>query len=65
MWTLKCPARDWFPKFANGLNIKIDIAQKVYELWNYYFAKILPGDGKIVLAKEQFHNSYTYQSSLH
>ena len=24
--------RDCFPKFANGLNIKIDIAQKVYEL---------------------------------
>ena len=23
--------RDCFPKFANGLNIKIDIAQKVYE----------------------------------
>ena len=22
-------SRDWFPKFANGLNIKIDIAQKV------------------------------------
>ena len=24
--------RDCFPKFANGLNIKIGIAQKVYEL---------------------------------
>ena len=23
--------RDCFPKFANGLNIKVDIAQKVYE----------------------------------
>ena len=22
-------SRDWFPKFVNGLNIKIDIAQKV------------------------------------
>ena len=26
----------------NGLNIKIDIAQKVYELWNSSFAKFLP-----------------------
>jgi hypothetical protein len=34
--------RDCFPKFANGLNIKIDIAQKVYELSNCSFAKILP-----------------------
>ena len=24
-------SRDWFPKFANGLNIKISLVQKVYE----------------------------------
>ena len=35
------PNRDCFPKFANGLNIKIGIAQKVYELWNCSFAKII------------------------
>ena len=30
------------PKFATRLDIKIGIAQKVYELWNCSFAKILP-----------------------
>ena len=39
-------ARDWFPKFANGLNIKIDIAQKVYELWTCSFAKIIVPSGE-------------------
>ena len=42
-----------------GLNIKICVAQKVYELWNCSFAKILPW-WTIILAKEQFHNSYTF-----
>ena len=39
-------SRDWFPKFVNGLNIKIDIAQKVYELWTYSFAKIIVPSGE-------------------
>ena len=38
--------RDCFPKFANGLNIKIDIAQKVYELWNCSFAKMIVPSGE-------------------
>ena len=38
--------RDCFPKFANGLNIKIGIAQKVFELWNCSFAKIIFPSGE-------------------
>ena len=41
--------RDCFPKFANGLNIKRDIAQKVYELWNCSFA--------CFVAKKIFHGA--------
>ena len=43
-----------------GPNIKIGIAQKVYELWSWFFLpKWLSYQGRI-LAKEQFHNSYTF-----
>ena len=34
--------RGWCPKFATWLDIKIGIAQKVYELWNCYEHRILP-----------------------
>ena len=34
--------RDWFPKFANGLNIIIGIVQIVYEWSSCPFAKIIP-----------------------
>ena len=34
--------RDWFPKFANGLNIKIDIVHKVYEWPRCLFVKMTP-----------------------
>ena len=34
--------RDWLPKFANGLNIIIDIVQNVYEWSSCPFAKMIP-----------------------
>ena len=34
--------RDWSAKFANGLNIKKVIVQKVYEWPGWYFAKMMP-----------------------
>ena len=40
--------RGWCPKFAPGLNIKIDIVQKVCPF------------AKIILAKGQFDHSYTF-----
>ena len=35
------PIRDWFPKFANGLNIKIVIVPKVYKWPSCSFAKMI------------------------
>ena len=34
--------RDWFPKFANERNIKIDVVHKVYEWPSCLFVKIFP-----------------------
>ena len=40
-WILTLQCRDWFPKFANGLNVIIDIVQKVYEWSSCPFAKMI------------------------
>ena len=50
--------RGWVIIIRTGLHIKIDIAQKViYE--TVLLPKFSPG-GTIILAKEKFHNSYTF-----
>ena len=39
--TVEARVRGCFPKFANGLNIKIGIVQKVYEWQSCSFAKMI------------------------
>ena len=40
------PCRGWVIIIWTGLNIKIGIAQKVYELWNCSFAKMIVPSGE-------------------
>ena len=52
-------SRGWCPKFAPGLNIIIDIVQKVFEWSSCPFAKKIP-HWRIILAKRQFDHWYTF-----
>ena len=42
LFTQKRGDRDWFLKFANELNIKIDLVHKVYEWPSCLFVKMIP-----------------------
>ena len=54
--------RDWFPKFANGLNIKIDIVHKVHTYMSDQgvFLSKWPHNRRIILAKEQLGHYYIF-----
>ena len=47
--------RDWFPKFSNGLNIKLDIVHKVHTVW--------PTDMAPVSAYWMYIKTATYRSN--
>ena len=54
--------RDWFPKFANGLDIKIDIVHKVCICMSDQgvFLSKWPHNRRIILAKKQLGHFYIF-----